>query len=45
MSKFTKLAKTVEKEYEKKGKSVKKATEIGKAVAGKVANEKKAKGK
>lgn len=38
--KFDKLAKTVEKEYEKKGKSKKKSEEIGKAVAGKIAREK-----
>lgn len=38
--KFDKLAKTVEKEYEKKGKSKQKSEEIGKAVAGKIAREK-----
>lgn len=36
MSKFTKLAGKVTKEYEKKGDKAKTAKEIGKKVAGKV---------
>ena len=39
--KFVKLEKHVEREYEKKGYSRKKAEYIGKAVAGKVAREKR----
>jgi len=38
---FKGLSNKVEKEYEKKGVSKKKAKEIGKKVAGKIANEKK----
>lgn len=41
MSKFTKLAGKVTREYEKKGDSAKKAKVIGNKVAGKIKEEKR----